>query len=376
MNRSYEPKMARWNMIGRCFCAVLADIGRVEPLGKHAVGLQRADLPRPADRVFEVPFELGRIEGAFAGKLLPAELLRRHAGGDDRLAKLLLCLVPILIAAEAVVRAQRELDRVIEAEVLVDPVGELAEGAGFLDDLVFAAEDVGVVLRELADAHQSVQRAVRLIPVAAAVLVETDRQFLVAGDALLEDQDMAGAVHRLQRHQVGVARKDRSIVVGRRDFVRHDEHVLAILAPVAALLPLPRVHQLRGLDLLVARRVDAAAHISFELPVNREAVRVPEDAAVRFGLEVEQVHLLADLAMVALGRFLEPDEIGVELLLVEPGGAVDAAQHRVLGVAAPVGARDAGQLERLRVELAGRGEVRAAAEVDPAPRRPGRSGTW
>ena len=55
----------------------------------------------------------------------------------------------------------------------------------------------------------------------------------------------------------------------------------------------------------------------------------------------------------------------VELLLVEPGRSVDAAQHRVLGVPAPVGARHAGQLERARVELAGRGEVRTAAEIDP-----------
>src|ERR1043165_8520367 len=69
--------------------------------------------------------------------------------------------------------------------------------------------------------------------------------------------------------------------------------------------------------------------------------------------------------MVALGRFLEPDEIGVELLLVEPRRPVDPAEHRVLGVAAPIGARHSRQLERLRIELAGRGEVRAAAEVDP-----------
>src|ERR1043165_5953016 len=69
--------------------------------------------------------------------------------------------------------------------------------------------------------------------------------------------------------------------------------------------------------------------------------------------------------MVALGRFLEPDEIGVELLLVEPRRPVDAAEHRVLGIAAPIGARHSRQLERLRIELAGRGEVRAAAEIDP-----------
>ena len=40
-----------------------------------------------------------------------------------------------------------------------------------VDDLVLAAEDVRVVLGELAHAHQPVERAVRLVAVAAAVLV-------------------------------------------------------------------------------------------------------------------------------------------------------------------------------------------------------------
>ena len=43
---------------------------------------------------------------------------------------------------------------------------------------------------------------------------------------------------------------------------------------------------------------------------------MPEDAALRLGLEVEQVHLLPDPAMVALGRLLQPGEVLVELLLL------------------------------------------------------------
>jgi hypothetical protein len=84
---------------------------------------------------------------------------------------------------------------------------------------------------------------------------------------------------------------------------------------------------------------------------------------MRLFLQVEQVHLAADLAMVALGGFFQPDEMLGELLLVEPAGAVDAAQHRVLLVAAPIGARHARQLERGGVEFARRGEMRAAAHV-------------
>ena len=56
--------------------AILADIARVEPLGQHRVGLDRADLPRPPDRVGQVELELGRVEGALAGQLLKPALDR------------------------------------------------------------------------------------------------------------------------------------------------------------------------------------------------------------------------------------------------------------------------------------------------------------
>src|SRR3546814_15763464 len=45
----------------------------------------------------------------------------------------------------------------------------------------------------------------------------------------------------------------------------------------------------------------------------------------------------------------------------------DLRKLRILLVAAPIGARDARQLERGGVELARRGEVRPAAHVHPAP---------
>ena len=163
-----------------------------------------------------------------------------------------------------------------------------------------------------------------------------------------------------------VAGQDRPVLLGARNLVGDDEHVLAIFAPMARRLPLARVHDLRRLHLEIAGGVEPAAHIGLELAPDDIALGVPEDRAVRFGLEVEEVHLLADLAMVALGRLLEPDEMRVELLPVEPAGAVDARELRIVLVAAPIGARDPGQLERVGIELAGRGEMRPAAQVEPA----------
>ena len=66
--------------------------------------------------------------------------------------------------------------------------------------------------------------------------------------------------------------------------------------------------------------------------------------------------------MVALLGLLDLGEVGVEVLLVEEGGAVDALEHLAVGLALPVGAGDRQQLER--ADLAGVGDVRAAAEVD------------
>ena len=134
---------------------------------------------------------------------------------------------------------------------------------------------------------------------------------------------------------------------------------------MAGLFPLAGVHQLRRLHLGIIGSVEPTAHIGFQLAPQHEAVGMPEHRSLRFGLEVEQVHLLPDLAMIALGGFLQPEQMLVELLLVEPAGAVDAAQHRILLVAAPIGAGDARQFEGIRIQPPGRGHMRPAAHIEP-----------
>ncbi len=78
---------------------------------------------------------------------------------------------------------------------------------------------------------------------------------------------------------------------------------------------------------------------------------------------MEQAQLLGNFAMVALFGFLDAAQVGLQFLAVAPGGAIDALQHFVAGIAAPVGAGHLGQLEGL--ELAGAGHVGTAAQVHP-----------
>ena len=79
----------------------------------------------------------------------------------------------------------------------------------------------------------------------------------------------------------------------------------------------------------------------------------------------EQVQLASQPAMVALLRFLHLGDVGLQVLLVEERGAVDALEHVAVGLSLPVGAGDREQLER--PDLAGVGDVRPSAEVDELP---------
>ena len=125
-----------------------------------------------------------------------------------------------------------------------------------------------------------------------------------------------------------------------------------------------RIHELGRVDLDIAGLRLAAADVLLERLEQGPALRMPEHRARRLFLEMEQIHLAADPAVVALLGFLDLLEIGVELFLLGEGGAVDAREHLAVGIAAPIGAGDLHQLEG-RSDLAGRGHVRAAAEVEP-----------
>ena len=186
-------------------------------------------------------------------------------------------------------------------------------------------------------------------------LGEAQRQVAIALQSMFEYLDVARAVHRLQREPALVL----GLVAGRLRL----EHVLAIPVPVARRFPQPLVEDLRRVDLVIVAG-QAAAHIGDQSLEDGPALRVPEHHARTFLLEVEQVEFAAEPAVVALLRFLDLLEIEVEVVLLGEGGAIDARQHLVVAVAAPIGAGHLHQLEGV-ADLAGRCHVRAAAQVEP-----------
>jgi hypothetical protein len=182
---------------------------------------------------------------------------------------------------------------------------------------------------------------------AAAELAVTYRQLAIAVQTRVEHLDMPGTIHRLQGE--GVL------------FRLGEEHVLGIVVPMSRLLPQRDIQHHRATDLLIAATFIHTTHILLDLLPDRPPVGMPEHHARAFLLLMKQIELLADLAMIALLRLLELIQVGLEILVVEPGRAVNAGEHGVVRITTPIGAGHLHQLERAK--LAGIGHVGASAQV-------------
>ncbi len=126
--------------------------------------------------------------------------------------------------------------------------------------------------------------------------------------------------------------------------------------------PQDAIHHERTLHFLVLVLFQLAADKHFQFAEDGPAVVMPEDHTGCFFLHVVEIQLLTNLAMVTLCRLFQTLQIGCQLLFVCPCGAIDALQHLVAAVAAPVGTGDLLQF-KVMAEPHVR-HVRTAAHVD------------
>ena len=322
--------------------AVLGGILQVEVQRHLEVQLDGAALPGASDAVLEVEVDLRAVERAVAlvDGVVQTQLLQRALQAVGR-------GLPVLVGAHGVLRAGGQLDEVLEAELGVDLVDQVHDVGDLVGDLVGAHEDVRVVLGEAAHAEQAVQRAAQLVAVHQTQLAHAQRQLAVGVGLAAIDQHAAGAVHGL--HAVDLVVDHGGV------------HVVLVMIPVAAGLPQLAIHDQGRGDLHIAVFTVQLAPVLDQRVLQNHAVGQEEGEADGLVAHHEQLHFLADLAVVAAGGLLHQLQVRVQLLLGGEGDAVDAGEHLVVLVALPVRAGLLGDLEGL--QRLGVGQVRADAHV-------------
>ncbi len=328
---------------GPVACPVFAHELCVQALRHVGINLHRATLPLPAQCVFQGVFNFRAVERALARRQLKVTT-RCLQPSSQRL----LSLVPAFFGSNALFRTRCQLvDDLGKAEIPVHLLQQRGEGHALGLNLVFRAKNVAIVLRERTHPHDPMQPTGGLIAMAVAKLTESKRQIPITLDALLVDQDMSRAVHWLQR-----------IVTL---FRLRGEHVFPVLVPVPCLFPERSIQDLRPFDLQVTVVPVNTAHVLLNFLPNRPTLGMPENGAGRVIVDVEEVQLASQLAMVTFFGLLQHGQVLLQLLLGSPRSTVDPLQHFVLVVATPVGAGYFHQFEML--ELAGARHVRPPAEI-------------
>ena len=215
--------------------------------------------------------------------------------------------------------------------------------------LLWRAEDMGVVLGDAADPEESVEDTGAFEAVDGAELEEPDRQLAVGVLSSLVDQDVHRAVHGLR-------------VVRRPLHLHGGVHAVRVPLQVPRRLVKRRLGEVRRPDELVAGLLVLGPRVVLHELADQPALGMEDrQAAADLRREVKQVELGAQPPVVALLRFLEAMKVVVESRFRLPGRAVDALQLGAVLVAAPVGGGNFGELEI--AEPAGGGDMRAEAEV-------------
>src|SRR5213592_426491 len=141
--------------------------------------------------------DLRPVERAFAGADHVLDLMAL-----ERLFESVLGSVPLLIRPQTLLRARRELGASLESEEVVEEARVLDHAVDLVLDLVLGDEDVRVVLRDVLDAQEAVQRAAALVAIQSRRLGITERQLAVTPPPLPKEEHVPGTVHWLQRERL------------------------------------------------------------------------------------------------------------------------------------------------------------------------------
>ena len=149
---------------------VLACVLQLESFGQIIVDLDSTQLPTASNSILDHEIEFGTVEGSFA-KFYFGWKTFLFAGFDDGTFS----FFPVLIGADVflfvvgVTEGDLRLE-ILEIKCLEDDKDDVHHLEELVLELIGAAEDMSVILRETADARQAVQFAALFVTINRAEL--------------------------------------------------------------------------------------------------------------------------------------------------------------------------------------------------------------
>ena len=205
-----------------------------------------------------------------------------------------------------------------------------------------------IVLSKLTNTEQTVQSTLHLITVIKTSLSQFHRKIPIRTWLGLVNQACTRAVHRLN---------------GKVLFIyRGGVHILFVVVPVTRSLPKGTREDQWGLNLLVAKASLHLMPVIGQSVAQSHAVWKPEWRTWTKVGHHKELHLAANLPVVALLGLFNHLEVLSKLLFGTKGNTINSGEHLVVLIGLPIGARNAGQLESLNT--LGVEHVRANAHVN------------
>ncbi len=333
----------------------------LKTLGLVEVELHGGELPGATDGVSGLHGNLRAVERGSTG--VGDEL---EAGLGRHLAECLGRVIPCFNGSHKLLgvaggQLKVEVRQSVTAQGLENEL-ELAGDLGL--NLLGSDVHVRVVLGKATHTGEAGKLAALLVAVDGTELGEAQREFTVAASACPVDQVVHRAVHGLEVVVLALA-GDVTLLVHFLVQVHGREHPVLVPLEVAAGLKERGLGDVGRVNLLVAVGDETVAHVVLDFGPDDSALGVEDrESGTDLVGEREQVEVVTQLAVVALGGLFETRLVLAQLFFRRPGSAVDALQLLVFLRPAPVGRGGAGQ----RVAVAdhpGGGDVGSAAEVLP-----------
>ena len=207
-----------------------------------------------------------------------------------------------------------------------------------------------VILAEMAASLDTLKSSGCLVSEVMRDLTDTQRKVPVRSRTVRVDPHMVRAVHRA-KHVLLVL------------YLHGREHVVLVVIPVAGCLIQIDRSDTGSHDVQIAQAAFLLLDIILKDLPQRIALRQEHRKALSYQIiRHEELHLLADLSVIAGSCLFLLNLPGFQLFAVMESNAIDAGQHLVLAVILPVSSGLSGNLECL--QSLGVGEVGADTHID------------